>query len=141
MPTITSLPSEAVEGSVQIVDWWIGDAKDRDDRGVFLRDVVTFDTSESENLAWFEPIGRKRAVSVATTLMGVKINMTVMFYNQFEYDKLRYYRERQTPVMVLKSPFGEQWFVRFDAVWSVRLRRGEGPQREVSFGFTEVARP
>lgn len=135
MATIASSGTTA-EGSVEFGNWWMGKPDGSD--ATFLKDVIGFAVSESENLAWFEPIGRTRAVPVFTELMGVKIDMVVKFFNDADYNAFRKLRTSQAKVLVLKSPFGERWFVRFDEVFSVRIQRGAGPHREVTCGFTEV---
>lgn len=135
MATIAGSPTDPVTGVVTFEDYWISDLNG----GVqmFLRDVVTFDVSESENLAWFEPIGRERALPVFSEIMGVKINVTLMFYSDSAYKSFRHFRLAQQ-TCVLKSPFGERWFVRFDEVFNVKSLPGDGPRREVSCGFTET---
>lgn len=137
MATVASVASTVVKSNLRLREWWISDPKYGG--AVRLKDVVDFQATESENLGWFEPLGTDRSISISSGIMGAKIDCTLEFYTQQDFFAVRSLR-RLKRTLLLRDPWGNKWYVRFNESFSWVVHPGAGPHRTVSCSFTEVRR-
>lgn len=138
MAIVASTASATVKVTLVVRDWFLSDPVFGGN--VRLKDVSSFDIGETENVQWFEPLGATKAISVASEIMGAKISCTLEFYNDNDFFQLRALRRLQR-TLLLRDPWGNGWYVRFNESFSWDVKPGEGPYRTVSTGFTEVSKP
>jgi hypothetical protein len=104
--------------------------------GISLSDMLTFNITSTENVAWYEPLGRSRALKLSTGIPGNKFDCSAEFFADADFQAFKAMRDRQS-VMIVRTPLNEQYYVKFNEVFSWQDQPG-AYDRIVTFGFTEV---
>jgi hypothetical protein len=108
--------------------------------GVTLQNVTDFEPTSTENVAWFEPIGRSRDLRLSTGIMGYKFVVTAEFYDPVSFAAFETMRNAKK-TFILRSPFGPVWYVAFNEVFGYVFDNTNPTTYIASFGFTQMDVP
>lgn len=141
MPDVYSDPSSVDTETVTSDAWWLKDPEDPTlNREVDVRGPLRTERREEQSV--FRPLGRTRPLVVTGALTGEEGEIEIDLFTQDDYDDLEALRSTQR-VLLLQSPFEEQWYVRLGPVRRSEFAYAAGTERHrvVTIGFVEVDQP
>lgn len=99
--------------TLTINDWWLSDLQIPANSLAVSVMNETFKFGEHEEMAEYNPIGRKFPLIVSDVIHGLTAPLILEFLTKADYDAFRALRQLQK-TLVLKSPMvaGEQWYIR-----------------------------
>lgn len=138
MATVSSQPSASVSVVVPSNGWWLRDPLDptTDTR---VQVAPGFEQGREERGGVFAPLGRSLKVGVFDVVSGADGAYTFVTKDQTEFLAVRALLVRQS-VLLLQSPFGEQFYVRFYGRRSWTLDAPSGA-RTFNAPYFETAAP
>lgn len=141
MPDVYSDPSSVDTETVTSDAWWLKDPEDPTlNREVDVRGPLR--TERREEQAVFRPLGRDRPVVVSGSLTGEEGEVEIDVFTQTAFDEIEALRATQR-VLLLQSPFEDQWYVRLGPARRSEFTYAAGSERHrtVTIGFVEVDQP
>lgn len=131
-----------VMGAVLQVDqWWLKDPYNSNNSMKFAAAGDSFDITESEDSAEFNPLGRKHLIIVSDVMRGERLdNIRLTTLGWAEYEKFKYLRRAQR-VLLLQAPFRKQWYVRLGKQLDEKVISTTDEYRELSISAIEQQRP
>lgn len=140
MTTISSSGSVQQLGTLPEYAWWI---RDLDDEMLDLEvdvDTVPLELKSHEEQAVFEPLGRTHPVVVTDMVRAERFDISFFFATKAEYNAFLNLRSKQK-VLLLQSPYGDQWYFRFGANRKTKLQNTSPASYNVEIEIIEVDNP
>lgn len=140
MAVIASLPSTTASVTITIASWWLKDPLDASaDLAV---NVNSPKNHIGEQSGTFYPLGATFPVVVADAINGDDGTIEMLSLTDAEYKALMVLLRKQR-VLLLQSPYGEQWYVRFNVPRERELMPSSAgsPYRKYTASYVEVAAP
>lgn len=141
MAALSSAPSGTQTATVTVDRWWLKNPLNSA-QNTTVEVVTPFRTDRPEPQTVYRPLGRNRPVVTAGTMQGEEGELILECWTQAEYDAVTTIRSSQQ-VLLLQSPFEQQWYVRLGASRRTEFTFAAGTTRArtVQVSFVEVDRP
>lgn len=136
-----SVWSDPVSDTLYVDNWWLKDPLNPSRNIRFMASGDSFDISEPEDFAEFQPLGRRYELIVSDVMRAEKLdNITLTTMGKAEHDAFRYLRRTQR-VLLLQAPYQKQWYIRFGKILKEKVLNVIDEYREISVDAIEQDRP
>lgn len=141
MATIVSAFSATATVATTSTAWWLKDPLDST-ANVAVRVEPGPQTDRIERSTAFYPLGRARPVVISDVVTGADGAVKLVTFAPSEYTALVSLMTRQR-VLLLQSPFGEQWYIRLmgDRKSQLNESTASAPYRIHDLTYLEVDTP